>query len=61
MSPGLFNVYTNDLVGEVNAMGVLERAGHANSSRFEIQPLIADNTSLLTDSGKKLCRLVILV
>ena len=61
MSPGLFNVYRDDVVREVNVrvLGKELELLSANGGRFEInQLLFADYTALVADSEEKLCRLV---
>ena len=61
MSPWLSNVYMDGVVREVNVL-VLAKGLEllsANGGRFEInQLLFADDTALVADSEKKLCRLV---
>ena len=61
MSPWLFNVYLDGVVRELNA-GVLGKGLEllsVNFGRFEInQLLFIDDTALVADSEKKLCRLV---
>ena len=61
MSPWLFNVYMDGVVREVNVR-VLDKGLELlsmNGGRFEInQLLFADDTALVADSEKKLCRLV---
>ena len=61
MSPWLFNEYMDGVVREVNVRVLgkgLEQLS-ANGGRFEInQLLFADDTALVADSEKKLCRLV---
>ena len=61
MSPWLFNEYINGVVREMN-LGCLKQGLKilsANGGRFEInQLLFADDTALVADSVKKLCRLV---
>ena len=61
MSPWLFNVFMDRVVREVNVRMLGKRLEllSANGGRFEInQLLFADDSALLTDSEKKLCRLV---
>ena len=61
MSPWLFNVYMDGVVGEVN-VGVLGKELEllsANGGRFKIsQLLFADDTALVADSEEKLTGLV---
>ena len=53
MSPWLFNVYMDGVVGK--RLGLLT----ANGGGFEINELLfADETALVADSEEKLCRLV---
>ena len=61
MPPGLFNVYMDGVVRDVN--GSMRGKGlellSANGGRFEInQQLFADDTALVADSEEKLGRLV---
>ena len=61
MSPWLFNVYMDGVVREVNVRVIGKGLVllSANGRRFEInQLLFADDTALVADSEKKLCRLV---
>ena len=61
MSPWLFNVYTDGVVGEVNVrvLGKGLELLSKNGTRFEInQLLFADDTALVADSEDKLCRMV---
>ena len=59
MSLWLFNVYMDGVVREVN-FGVLGKGLkllNVNSGRFKINKLLfADNTALVADSEKKLCK-----
>ena len=61
MSPWLFNIDMDGVVREVNVivLGKELELLSANGGRFEInQLLFADDTALVADSEKKLCRLV---
>ena len=61
MSQGLFSVYMEGVVREVNvrALGKGLELLSVNGGRFEInQLLFADDTALVADSEEKLCRLV---
>ena len=61
MSPWLFNVYIDGVVREVNVrvLGKGLEQVIANGGRFEKnQLLFADDTTLVSDSEEKLCRLV---
>ena len=61
ISPWLFNEYMDGLVQEVNGrvLGKGLEMLSANGGRSEInQLLFADDTALVADSEKKLCRLV---
>ena len=61
MSPWLFNVYMDGVVGEVNVrvLGKELELLSANGGRFKIsQLLFADDTALVADSEEKLSRLV---
>ena len=61
MSPWLFNVYMDGVVGEVNLRVHLKGLEllSKNGGRFEInQLLFADDTALVADSEEKLCSLV---
>ena len=61
MSPWLFNVFIDRVVGEVNAkvLGKGMELLSVNGGRFEIiQMLFADDTALVADSEEKLCKLV---
>ena len=61
MYPGLFNVYMDGAVQEVNVrvLGKGLEMLSVNGGRFEInQLLFADDTALVVDSEEKLCRLV---
>ena len=60
LSPWLFNVYMDGVVGEVNVrmLGKGLELLRANDGRFEInQLLFADDTALVADSKAKLCTL----
>ena len=64
MSPWLFNVYMDSVVRDVNIRvlwkGLELLSVNGGSARFEInQLLFADDSALVADSEKKLCRLVI--
>ena len=61
MFPWLFNVYMDGVVREVKVrvLGKVLDLLNANGGRFEINQLVsADDTALVADSEKKLCRLV---
>ena len=61
MSPWLFNVYMDGVVRKVNVrvLGKGLELLSANGSRVEVnQLLFADDTALVANSEKKLCRLV---
>ena len=61
MSPGLFNVYMDCVVRQVNVrvFGKGFELLSANGCRFEINLLLfADDTALVADTEDTLCRLV---
>ena len=61
ISPWLFNAYMDGVIREVNVRVLGKRLEQlsANGGKFEInQMLFADDTALVADSEKKLCRLV---
>ena len=61
MAPWLFNVFMDDVVGEMNVrvQGKGLELLSANDGRSEInQLLFADDTALVADLEEKLCRLV---